>query len=82
MPKLFTLSEMAEELDTTPKSFSADVTARGIPFYPVGKRKRFDPIEVKAYLRTTEIIEKSNVAKFPVIKKGKTKIISSRFAEA
>jgi len=82
MPNLITLSEMAEELKTTPKLFSADVTARGIPFYPVGKRKRFDPAEVKAYLRTTEIVETSNVVKLPVIKKGKVRIVSSRFAEA
>lgn len=79
---LLTLSEMAERLKLSTKTFRNDVRARSIPFVPAGKRMRFDPYVVLAYLETTEQPIESNVVKLPVIKKGKVKIVSSRFAEA
>jgi excisionase family DNA binding protein len=77
-----TLSEMADELGLSTKTFSADVKAKGIPFIAAGKRQRFDPDAVKAYLTTTDNEPKSNVRQFPVSKKRKAKVVSRKFAEA
>ena len=49
--QLLTLSEMADDLNLSAKTFSRDVREKSIPFHSRGKRKRFDPDEVKAYLK-------------------------------
>jgi excisionase family DNA binding protein len=77
-----TLEQMAERLQTSAKTFSKDVKEKGIPFYPVGKRMRFDPYEVEAYLRTTETPVTSNVIHMPVTKRKPGKVVSPKFAEA
>lgn len=78
---LLTLSEMADELGLSTKTFSADVKTKGIPFISAGKRQRFDPIAVKAYLTSTHTEPVSNVRHFPVGKRKKI-VISKKFAEA
>lgn len=82
MSKPLTLKAMAERLDTTEKTFRADVRDKGVPFIWVGKRRKFDPDEVIPYLKTTEQPEVSNVVAFPVPKKRRKVVTSKRFAEA
>lgn len=80
--KPLTLSQMAERLGITTKTFRKDVTSKGIPYYSVGKRMRFDPEAVKAYLNTTETEQKSNVVVMVRPKRRKGPVVSKRFAEA
>lgn len=49
--QLLTLSEMAGNLGCSAKVFSRDVNEKQIPFHLVGKRKKFDPVEVRAHLK-------------------------------
>ena len=81
MAERLTLSQMAKRLQTTEKTFRTDVRDKGIPFIAVGKRKRFDPAVVEAYLMVTEKPAESNVRLFPV-KRRKKVVTSKRFAEA
>lgn len=70
---------MAAELGCSTKVFSRDVKEKQIPFYAVGKRKQFDPEEVRAHIRNWN-------AKEPVLKasaRARTIIEGrGRFAEA
>jgi|GEM_PF-6543999 len=75
------LKEMADFLGISAKTFRKDIAEKQIPFYPSGKRMRFDPYEVKAYLKTTEQVTESNVRLFPVTKHRKV-VTSKKFAEA
>jgi excisionase family DNA binding protein len=77
-----TLSEMAERLNTSVKTFRRDVKEKSIPYYPVGKRMRFDPVLVEEYLKSTEEEVRSNVVYLPVPKKRRKVITSQKFAEA
>lgn len=74
-----TLTEMACRLGISTKTFRNDVREKRIPFYPAGKRMRFDPFEVEAYLRTQEEPIKSNVIVLP---KRRKVVASKKFAEA
>lgn len=80
--KYLSLSEMAERFNISAKTFAKYVENRGIPYYPFGRTKRFDPCEVAAYMRMIpEPPEPSNVVQIkPVRKQRKQK--KSRFAEA
>lgn len=73
----FTLKQMADRLEVKPRTFARDVRDKGIPHIVVGKRMRFDPVTVEAFLANIEV--KQNVVKFnPVVKRKGT----SKFAEA
>ena len=49
--QLLTLSQMADYLQMSAKTFSRDVREKDIPFHSRGKRKRFDPDEVQKHLK-------------------------------
>lgn len=77
-----TLAEMAKRLGISTKTFSRQVHDMRIPYYPAGKRMRFDPFEVEAYIRTAKEPVDSTVRLLPVAKKSRRKVVSQRFAEA
>jgi excisionase family DNA binding protein len=52
MQQLLTLSQMADDLGCSVKTFAKDVREKQIPFVHVGKRMKFDPVIVKAHLTT------------------------------
>jgi excisionase family DNA binding protein len=82
MADLLSPEQMAKDLGVCVKTFSGDVRSKGIPFVLVGKRKRFDPAVVRAYLTTKDEPLKSNVIAMPVRKKGRKVVTSRKFAEA
>lgn len=73
---------MAKRLGVSSKTFRSSITDQGIPFYRVGKRMRFDPYEVAAYIRDTEKPEKSNVILLASHKRKRKPVTSKKFAEA
>lgn len=76
---LFTLSQMADDLGCSAKVFSRDVKEKQIPFYSIGKRKQFDPVEVRAHIKNWEAVTPSLKA-FP---RARTRVQGKgRFAEA
>lgn len=42
---------MASNLGCSAKVFSRDVNEKQIPYHSIGKRKKFDPVEVRAHLK-------------------------------
>lgn len=82
MDKLLTLQEMADHLSVSAQVFRREVREKGIPRIMVGKRQRFDPERVKAYLLATpEVV--SNVVQLKLDKpRRKAKPFPSRFAAA
>lgn len=71
--RLVTLQEMAERLGVSAQTFRRDVRDRSIPHFIVGKRARFDPARVMAYLEAASAAENarpvSNIV--PLLKKPK-----------
>lgn len=77
---ILTLAKMAELLDISPKRFRQDVVELGIPFYRTGKRKRFDPDEVRAHLRMIEVKREAAAANVVTLP-SRVKRSASRFAD-
>ena len=77
-----TLSEMAAHLQVSSKTFAKDARERGIPYIAVGKRRRYDPAAVEAFLAAVDAAPVSNVYRFKPAKKRKASAIKSKFAEA
>jgi excisionase family DNA binding protein len=75
-----TPTEMANALGISTKTFLRDVAEKGIPYFLVGKRKRFDPEQVNQFLRRYKPERK--VLAFPVLQKRRRSVISKKFAEA
>ena len=74
MDRKLTLSQMAEHLGVTPKTFSKYVREYSIPFIKLGKSKRFDIKTVEAALtcvETPEILQPSNILYLPSYKQSK-----------
>jgi excisionase family DNA binding protein len=79
--QLLTLQEMAALLGVSAQTFRKDVKGRGIPHLIVGKRARFDPVRVQAYL-VAKAETPSNVVRLKIDKpQRRTKAAGSRFAE-
>ena len=82
MDRLLTLQEMADYLSVSAQTFRREVKAKSIPHILVGKRPRFDPDRVQAYLLATP----ETVSKVVQLKLGKprrkAKPFPSRFATA
>lgn len=71
-------SQMAAKLGVSVKTFRASVKSKQIPHIVVGKRRRFDPVTVEAYLTCVES-QAATVAAFkPRVRNIKP---SGRFAE-
>jgi excisionase family DNA binding protein len=77
--QLLTLSQMADNLGCSAKVFSKDVHDKKIPFHAVGKRKKFDPVEVRAHLKALGIHAKAAKAAVRVRARVQGR---GRFAEA
>lgn len=76
-----TASEMAQVLGISTKTFLRDVSAKGIPYILIGRRKRFDADQVNQFLRRYRPERK--VLAFPVLRKARRRsVISKKFAEA
>lgn len=73
--QLLTLSQMADNLGCSVKVFSKDIKSKQIPYLVVGKRKKFDPVEVRAHLKALGQSPKITDARARVRGRG-------RFAEA
>lgn len=81
--KLLTLQEMAAMLGVSAQTFRKDVRERNIPLVTVGKRSRFDPVKVQAYLES-QSEQPLNIIKLklPAIKPRRSVPVSgSRFAQ-
>ncbi len=77
--KLLTSQEMAERLSVSAQTFRRDVKSRNIPHIVVGKRFRFDPARVEAYLLAK--VQQSNVVRLKLPKPARPQSVASRFAE-
>ena len=79
MTEYLSLSEMANRLGFTPKTFAKYVTQYQIPHLALGNRKRFDAVAVEAFL-AARLSVRDTVATFKrPVRKSQTK--QSRFAE-
>ena len=80
--KLLTLGEMADYLGVSAQTFRRDVKDKAIPHLIVGKRARFDPARVQAYL-FAKAETPSNVVQLRIEKPKRktTPAVASRFAE-
>lgn len=75
MARPLTLSQMAADLGLSVKTFSKDVIKKQIPYLSAGKRKKFDPLQVKLHLTTTD--EPQKVVEFrPLSSKKKRSKVS------
>jgi len=79
--KLLTSQEMAEHLRVSVQVFRRDVKEKGIPHLLSGKRKRFDPEKVEAYL-VAKAEPVSNVIRLKIDKQKKRVFTPSRFSNA
>lgn len=77
MDKPLTLAEMAAFYRKSPKTFSKYVRRYKIPFELLGRAKMFDPVVVRACLRTVTP-DDTVVKQSPVVAKSR----KSKFAEA
>lgn len=77
--KLITLQQMADVLSVSVQTFRREVREKGIPHVMVGKRQRFDPAKVSAYLLATA--HQADLVRLKAEKPRKVVAIRSRFAE-